>query len=339
MIRTSIPAASSHLSKDSGVLLTIGIPTFNRPHELIEILTSIESGISSRHNLSLEVLISDNNSFPSVESIVKPFLMRNLEFRLLKNIENIGYDRNIDQIFRAGRGRFILIVSDDDRVKPERFLELISSIEENGADIYLYESEFYDSNLEIAYDIEEDFFKFVELTKLYPKGKELLAELPDEIFGGITGFCMKKSIWTESNTHNYMGTNWIHLGVLLENLETSSLCVVREKFFDYRMDNKNDRWSIFKVNFGIFQIYQNSGMLHYYCCRQACEKYKKVLLYGSISKKYKLLDRIKLLLFAISKNRLSIRVFTLKDFAILLFSLTPFSNFIHRVYSFTKKVI
>lgn len=339
MIRASIPAKDLHLSEDSGVLLTIGIPTFNRPHELIEILTSIEKGISSRSNLSLEILISDNNSLPSVESIVNPFLKRNLEFRLLKNIENIGYDRNIDQIFRAGRGRYILIISDDDRVKPERFIELLASIEENIADIYLYESEFRDSNLEFAYNFEENFFKFVESTKFYPTGKELLAKMPDEIFGGITGFCMKKSIWAKSNTHNYIGTNWIHLGVLLENLETSSLCVVREKFFDYRMDNKNDRWPIFKVNFGIFQIYQNSGLLNYYCCRQACEKYKKALLYGSISKRYKFLDRIKLLLFAISKNRLPIKMFTLKDFAILLLSLTLFSNYIHRVYSFTKKLL
>ena len=328
-----IPETNSELD----VLLTIGIPTFNRPQELQELLSAIEKGVSNSSSLKIEVLISDNKSVPSVENLVSPFLTRNPQFQLVTNGENIGYDRNIDQIFSLSRGKYVLIISDDDRIDSDHFLDFYSIFESATADIILFESVFFDAFLKSPLDFEEEFFQHVGETKYYESGEQLLSGLSCEIFGGITGFCMKRGLWNQSTTSRYFGTNWIHLGVLLENLEKSHILIVRQKYFDYRMDNKGDRWPNFNVNFGIFRIYLYSGMLNYDACRLAFNKYKEIIIHGSLTREYKYSDRLKVLMIALNTKFLFYRVFTLKDFAKLLISLTFATNFMRQHSDSSKR--
>lgn len=222
-MRKQIVGKIPELNSEPDVLLTIGIPTFNRPQELQELLYAIEKRVSDHSILKIEILISDNNSNPNIESLVAPFLRRNPHFRLVTNMENIGYDRNIDQIFYLSRGKYVLIVADDDRIKSEHFFDVYSVFENAAADIVLFESVFFDVSLKSALSFEEEFFRHVGETKYFESGVQLLSDLSCEIFGGITGFCMKRSLWNQSRRSCYFGTNWIHLGVLLENLECQNL--------------------------------------------------------------------------------------------------------------------
>lgn len=318
------------------ILLTIGIPTFNRPQELQELLSAIEKSVSNSSSLKIEVLISDNKSVPSIENLVAPFLTRNPQFHLVTNDQNIGYDRNINQIFSLSRGKYVLIISDDDRINSDHFLDFYSTFENATADIILFESLFFDSLLKSPSDFEEDFFQHVGKTKYYESGEQLLSGLTCEIFGGITGFCMKRSLWNQSTTSRYFGTNWIHLGVLLENLERSPILIVRQKYFDYRMNNKGDRWPNFNVNFGIFRIYLYSGMLNYDACRLAFNKYKEIIIHGSLTREYKYSDRLKVLMIALNTKFLFYRIYTLQDFAKLLISLTLPSSFTRRHFNSSK---
>jgi glycosyltransferase involved in cell wall biosynthesis len=96
------------------ILLTIAIPTYNRAEYLDECLSSICRQATS-NDPRLEVLISNNNSNDSTDDVVAKYhssLGATLTY--LKNDTNIGPDGNFLQCFRKAKGKYFLILGDDD---------------------------------------------------------------------------------------------------------------------------------------------------------------------------------------------------------------------------------
>ncbi|MGL6105792.1 glycosyltransferase family 2 protein [Romboutsia sp.] len=93
-------------------LLTIGIPTFNRANHLDGVLNWIYGQIGN--NSKFEVLISDNASTDNTEEVVKKYL--NIYDNLLyhKQVENVGFDRNLITVMDLARGEYIKFHGDDD---------------------------------------------------------------------------------------------------------------------------------------------------------------------------------------------------------------------------------
>ena len=96
--------------------LTLAIPTFNRPSELIRLLTIIEKELENS-NLSdiVEVLVFDNSEndiakdkLASSRFALKPWLTYE------KNEGNIGFDGNVLKLFERSSAEFVWLVGDDD---------------------------------------------------------------------------------------------------------------------------------------------------------------------------------------------------------------------------------
>ncbi len=92
--------------------LTIGITSYNRVNELMRCLNSIDI-----KHFKTEVLISEDKS-PKREEIrkrVEEFAKEsNYTVVFHSNQENLGYDRNLGNIIKMARGKYILFMSDDD---------------------------------------------------------------------------------------------------------------------------------------------------------------------------------------------------------------------------------
>lgn len=98
------------------IILTIGIPTFNRLEKLKLCLEYIY-----KQNLSneVEVLISDNGSTDGTEIYMKK-IIKSFYFNLhyVRNNKNLGFDRNIINIYKKAKGQYIWFFSDDDIMLP-----------------------------------------------------------------------------------------------------------------------------------------------------------------------------------------------------------------------------
>jgi glycosyltransferase involved in cell wall biosynthesis len=95
---------------DSGILLSICIPTFNRAEHLNRTLRSIvkqplfcEKG---------EVIIADNCSTDDTPHIVGEFLNRYKNIRYYRNETNIGADRNFLYLLGLGQGKYLKLHND-----------------------------------------------------------------------------------------------------------------------------------------------------------------------------------------------------------------------------------
>ena len=103
------------------ILLTIGIPTWNRSKELIECLNSINSQLHGNTNLinCTEILISNNASTDNTKSKVLNYSSQypDLNITYVEHLKNIGFDRNVDNIFKKAKGKYVWTLSDDDLLK------------------------------------------------------------------------------------------------------------------------------------------------------------------------------------------------------------------------------
>lgn len=99
------------------LLLTIGVPTFNRRPYLQRCVDSILDSIS-RCDANVELLISDNASGDDTPVYLAELADRVRSVRVIRQVENIGAERNFRALTKQAAGRFIWIVGDDDCLEP-----------------------------------------------------------------------------------------------------------------------------------------------------------------------------------------------------------------------------
>ena len=94
-------------------LLTIAVPTYNRAQDLDLCLSQICKQLP-RNGDTVELLVSNNCSTDATDEVVRKYISLGYEITYLVNATNIGPDRNFEQCYRRARGKYVLILGDDD---------------------------------------------------------------------------------------------------------------------------------------------------------------------------------------------------------------------------------
>jgi glycosyltransferase involved in cell wall biosynthesis len=110
-------------------VLSICIPTFERPQSLYNCLNSIliAKGFS---DFPFEVCVSDNSSSDESESIVNLFA-EYFDIYYHRNLSNLGFAGNFVQVTQMAQGEFIWLVGDDDLIMPDSLLTFSDIYSEN----------------------------------------------------------------------------------------------------------------------------------------------------------------------------------------------------------------
>ncbi len=113
--------------------LTIIIPTYNRPKELIRLLGIINSEIEQLKNVDyLDVIVRDNSESTETKNIVEQSEFAGkawLNYR--KNIGNVGFDSNVLNSFCEAKGDYVWLVGDDDIIFKDSIRKVFELIELN----------------------------------------------------------------------------------------------------------------------------------------------------------------------------------------------------------------
>lgn len=105
------------------LLLSIGITSYKRLHELERCIKSIQS----QYVDCIEIIISEDCSPMSneigklVDRIAK---QSNFLIKFMPNEHNLGYDGNLGAIIKKSQGKYVLLMSDDDTLY-EGFLDIL----------------------------------------------------------------------------------------------------------------------------------------------------------------------------------------------------------------------
>ena len=124
---------------DLGKILTIGIPTFNRPEKLRDCLESVL--IQAQDDV--EILVCDNSENNLSKEIVDE-LNKKYKYKTTihyhKNETNVGIDRNFYNLVKYGTGEYIEWLSDDDELLPgavKRIVDCLRLLDEKPTFLFL----------------------------------------------------------------------------------------------------------------------------------------------------------------------------------------------------------
>ena len=111
--------------RQSDLLLSILIPTYNRSYCLPKLLDSLGRN-GYFENPRVEIVIADNCSNDSTQAILRSYASC---ARIIRNSLNVEFQGNLIKLMHEARGRFLWIVGDDDviEVNKELLLPLLAN--------------------------------------------------------------------------------------------------------------------------------------------------------------------------------------------------------------------
>lgn len=105
----------------NATLISIGIPTYNRPDELRRTLAEITNQTYSH----LEIIISDNASTNiEVEKVIREFMAKDARIQYFRQEKNIGINLNFQFVMEKASGEYFMWAADDDWHEPN-FVEAL----------------------------------------------------------------------------------------------------------------------------------------------------------------------------------------------------------------------
>lgn len=223
--------------------LSICIPTFNRGEYLPVMLESIfKQGVFD----SVEVLISDNNSYDDTARIVQEYKARYKNLVYYKNDINVGFDRNVLNCINKAKGKYCWILGDDDRLLPGSISFVLHNIK-SGQDIYTCGLNLCDGKLR--------FLETWQLARGVKNGKIVNMASEGEMLrylrkvcsnGGLFGYmgtCIfnRETAMKVKGTQRVSGLGWIHIYLLwsFKNFN-AKFKFLKKPLVDLRTQNDRD---------------------------------------------------------------------------------------------------
>lgn len=178
------------------ITVTIGIPVYNEEKSLGKNLSNIIN-IIRQNNLSeyVDVFVSNNSSTDGTESICDNYFKCNPDiFHYCTNKNNIGFDKNVDQLIYMSKGEYIWLVSGNDTITEQGLLDVLKMINNHHPNLIVLdrggmnnESKFYNNWVNLLNDMT---------------GLNIL----------ISTNIIKKNLWISYDLKKYIGSGWIFMG-------------------------------------------------------------------------------------------------------------------------------
>jgi len=190
-------------------LISICIPSYNRPEELYRLLESIDCTQKEK----LEIIICEDKSpkRDEINNIVHKFSGETkYEVKYFENEINLGYDKNIKELVRKSSGEFIVYMGDDDTFIPNAFDKLIKFLENNHKIGYILKSHQF-----IFKDGRVEKFRYFDGNQFFVAGENTYIELfRKSVF--ISGFTIKRDYVKNLLIDDFDGALLFQLYILAE---------------------------------------------------------------------------------------------------------------------------
>ncbi len=219
------------------MLLSICIPTFNRPEHLPNCLNSIYLA-SAKSKLKFEVCISDNCSNYNVKKIISKF-KKKLNIKLNINRKNLGYVPNLMKAISISKGEFVWAIGDDDLLVPNSLKKICKLLNSNKDTDFFFINSFHLNNDYLA-NFPKPFH-----TKHLPKNMKKLSKKKGNykmMFWDLIDYKVSFDFLIGNFLNIFRRKMW------LKNLS----CLNKKKLSDTR------QWSNFDNTCGPLKVYANA---------------------------------------------------------------------------------
>ncbi|MFV7234933.1 glycosyltransferase family 2 protein [Flavobacterium sp. ZB4R12] len=250
---------------ENKIILTIGIPVYNGEAFIEDTIKSIH--VPKEIEDRVEIIVSDNCSTDKTTEIVKGFSF----VKYLKNIENVGYDRNLQNIFLKASGKYVWTIAADDIITSESAINKIINLIETNPKVALIH---VGGNQEL--NNEYNFYN----------GENFLIDSKFQS-GGVSSNIIKRETWLNSNPSSFFDSGWIHFGVIMNIVNSFESIVIKNKLIDEnpRSASLNKSWdskgSSLVVMLNLIKLFRNMNQLNY---SKKVQKEAKLIIKSSYPK-------------------------------------------------------
>ncbi len=216
---------------NKNMVLTIGIPTYNGSKYIKGMINSILIQLSDINQYELEILISDNASTDNTEDIIKEYINEYPTlFSYYRNTENIGGDRNVDNIFRKAKGKFVWICGDDDEIIIGHLKNVLEKIKNNKEiSVFFANARIY--NRDMTKILKEQFLEIEE--RIYS---------PDQYYNFVgpnasltPTIIVRRESWPFNEELNkYTKSDWVTLYKIYFSLRSGKAYCISQPCVKYR---------------------------------------------------------------------------------------------------------
>lgn len=243
-------------------LLSICIPTFNRADCLKQCLESIVGQFRDPNVLAqTEVVISDNASKDSTQNSVKEFQAKYPNIHYYRNLENLGFDRNVLNVVKNATGEYCWLLGDDDALFSDALPNILPSLQSDLYDYLMANVWGYDTKLvqkavsrpNLLLEKDLAYEKLSDYVQTIPNYKDIVGN-----FGGMSGQIFRRSIWQRFNEkERWIGSQAIHLFILLGAYKNQPFNQIAKPIVKTRAANM--RWETFP---GLESLYKRAVATH-----------------------------------------------------------------------------
>lgn len=179
-------------------LLSICIPSYNRPRQISELLLSIDC---DPENIEIVICEDQSPQREQIRTIVALFKNQSpYQVSYFENESNLGYDGNLRRLVERATGRFVMFMGDDDLFLPKvlnRFLQFLTDYRDKKyilrSYIVIHPSEWIEN------------FRYLPTTTVFPPGEETVAWLFKRSVS-ISGFTISRDDAFQFATSELDGT-------------------------------------------------------------------------------------------------------------------------------------
>lgn len=188
-------------------LLTISIPTYNGSKTISRMLDILLPQCDER----VEVIICDNASTDGTGEIIEKYLRDYPFVQYIKSERNIGPDSNFIRCMTIAKGKYTLLLSDDDILMEESLSVILRFLEEHDEMglVYLNAVSFYEEYLDTRHCTILQ--RAVYDGSMFVTGdKKTFMKYAGRMWGFLSCFiCLTKAIRAIDDLEEYKKTNWI----------------------------------------------------------------------------------------------------------------------------------
>jgi len=172
---------------NNSFLISICIPSYNRPKELSRLLNSIESTQKKK----IQIVICEDQSPKRLEirSVVENFQQNNaFNLKYSENVNNLGHGGNFRECIKNADGEYIVFMGDDDMFIPGKIDFYCNFIENNLDSGYILRS-----SRQLLQNGDYEYFKYYSSDKTFPPGIKTYTDFfLKSVF--MSGFTIKRSL-------------------------------------------------------------------------------------------------------------------------------------------------
>ena len=258
-------------------LLSIAIPTYNRPQKLKKCLLSVISQITDQ----VEIVVTDNSENEESSFIVEELIVEmGVDIKYYHNEKNIGLDGNFYEGVQKSNGLYVHWLSDDDELMPGSLvilLNLLSEIRNTKSFIFL-------NSIGFEENINGRIWKSQWLNTVGPIHFDNVELALEEIGSDITfvsSYCFHRESWISvSVPSRHFGTNLYLTYTLIAFLaQFREIYFIRTPIIGHRHD--------YTGNFHLLKPFtiELQKALVYYSAECGLDEKKLIEVYNSILSK------------------------------------------------------